>query len=52
LAEAPDALDARLPNTVAGAAARRQEEALQLLLRLEIHRVLAAGARCLLRLPG
>jgi len=52
LAEAPDALDARLPNTVAGAAARRREEALQLLLRLEIHRVLAAGARGLLRMPA
>lgn len=43
LLEGPDELHARLPNTREGAQARRLEEALQLLMCLEVHCVLAAG---------
>ncbi|KAK9844144.1 hypothetical protein WJX81_005891 [Elliptochloris bilobata] len=43
LLEAPEALDARLPNTAEAAPGRRRDEALQLLVTLEIHRVLAHG---------
>ena len=43
LLETPEALDMHFPNTAASAPARRLEEALQLLVTLEIHRVLAVG---------